>query len=90
MKGEEIFDKLVDIVEAQFGGTRETEGLRYSGKVVTRDSSLLDDLGADSLDNVEMLMEVEDAFDLSIPDEDAEKWKTLGDIVEYVEEQLKK
>jgi len=57
---------------------------------VVPEASFVDDLGADSLDNVEMLMEVEDAFDLSISDEDAGKWKTLGDIVEYVEEQLKK
>ncbi|MCK6439623.1 MAG: acyl carrier protein [Planctomycetes bacterium] len=52
-------------------------------------TSFVNDLGADSLDTVELVMEFEDAFDLSIPDEDAEKITTVGDAVKYVREKKK-
>lgn len=54
-----------------------------TGKV-TQTASFIDDLGADSLDIVELVMTMEEEFDLDIPDEDAEKMKTVGDVVKYI------
>ncbi len=51
---------------------------------VTPTASFIDDLGADSLDIVELVMTMEEEFDLDIPDEDAEKMKTVGDVVKYI------
>jgi len=51
---------------------------------VTPDANILDDLGADSLDVVEMVMAIEETFDIEIPDEDAEKMRTIGDVEIYV------
>lgn len=51
---------------------------------VTAAASFIDDLGADSLDIVELVMTMEEEFDLDIPDEDAEKMKTVGDVVKYI------
>ncbi len=61
-------------------------------KPVTLESSFINDLGADSLDIdiVELVMEFEDAFDMSIPDEDAEKIQTVGDAVNYIKERKQK
>ena len=53
---------------------------------VTDEANFIDDLGADSLDTVELVMEIEDAFDLSIPDDAAEKIQTVGDAIKYIEE----
>ena len=53
---------------------------------VTREASFTNDLGADSLDTVELIMELEKEFDMTIPDEDAEQIATVGDAVSYVEE----
>ena len=55
---------------------------------ITLDSRLSKDLEADSLDQVEVLMALEDEFDIEIPDEDAEKFVTVGDIVEYLEKHI--
>ena len=52
---------------------------------ITLDTSLTEDLEADSLDAVEVIMALEEEFDIEIPDEDAENFKTIGDIVEYIE-----
>lgn len=52
---------------------------------VTKTASFVDDLGADSLDIVELVMTMEEEFDLDIPDEDAEKIKTVGDVVSYIQ-----
>jgi len=52
---------------------------------LTRDTNFIQDLGADSLDTIEMIMEVEDEFDMNIPDEAAEKITTIGDAVAYIE-----
>ena len=56
---------------------------------VTSNASFVDDLGADSLDQVELIMAFEEAFDIEIPDEDAEKIKTVQDAVDYVEKNAK-
>jgi acyl carrier protein len=55
---------------------------------VTPEASFIDDLGADSLDIVELVMSMEEEFDLEIPDEDAEKIQTIGDAIAYLEERL--
>ena len=52
---------------------------------VTEDASFIDDLGADSLDTVELIMAFEEEFDVEIPDEDAQKIKTVKDVIEYIE-----
>ena len=54
---------------------------------VAMDTNLMKDLEADSLDAVEIIMAIEDEFDIEIPDEDAEKFQLVGDLVKYVEEQ---
>lgn len=53
---------------------------------ITRDASFTNDLGADSLDTVELIMEFEKEFDITIPDEDAEKISTVGDAVDYLQD----
>jgi len=60
------------------------EQLGVDADEVTEDASFIDDLGADSLDIVELVMAFEEEFDLEIPDEDAEKIRTVGDAVEYI------
>ncbi|KAA3596512.1 MAG: acyl carrier protein [Candidatus Scalindua sp. AMX11] len=57
-----------------------------SKEQVTLATSFVNDLGADSLDTVELVMEFEDAFNINIPDEEAEKIQTVGDAVKYIEE----
>lgn len=76
---EEILEKVVQIVSDQMGVDKAE---------ITPETSFVDDLNADSLDTVELVMELEDEFDMSIPDEEAEKIKTVGDAVSYVERQL--
>ncbi|NCN27983.1 acyl carrier protein [bacterium] len=60
------------------------EQLNVDVDAVTKDASFIEDLGADSLDIVELVMTMEEEFDLEIPDEDAEKIKSVGDVVSYV------
>jgi acyl carrier protein len=72
---QEVFDKVKAVVVDQLG-VSETE--------VTKEASFVDDLGADSLDTVELVMALEEAFDTEIPDEDAEKLGTVGNAVEYI------
>ncbi len=68
----------------------EFEEYAIKEKPVTLESSFVNDLGADSLDIVELVMELEDEFDVSIPDEDAEKMQTVGDAVKYINEHTQK
>ncbi len=76
----EIQAKVVEIIVDKLG-VKESE--------VTPEASFTNDLGADSLDTVELIMEVEKAFDLHIPDEDAEKITKVGDVISYIEEHKK-
>lgn len=57
-------------------------------RIITRQTSFVNDLEADSLDTAEFIMEFEDAFKINIPDEDAEKMKTVGDVVDYFEKHI--
>jgi acyl carrier protein len=70
-----IFEKVQEKVAEQLGVDAEE---------VTMESSFIDDLGADSLDIVELLMALEEEFDIEIPDEEAEKLSSVGDVVEYI------
>jgi acyl carrier protein len=65
------------------------EQLNVEEAEVTANASFVDDLGADSLDRVELIMAFEEAFDLEIPDEEAEKIKTVQDAVDYIEKNSK-
>ena len=65
------------------------EHLGVEAEKVTEGASFIDDLGADSLDIVELVMTMEEEFDLEIPDEAAEKIKTVGDVVTYVKSHSK-
>ena len=77
MEEEEVFEKVKNIIVEQLG-TAES--------AVTMEASFIDDLGADSLDIVELVMAIEEEFDIEIPDADAEKVVTVGDVVEYIKE----
>jgi len=63
---------------------RIADQLSIDEEEIKMDSSFADDLGADSLDIVELIMALEEEFDMEIPDEDAEKISTVGDVVEYI------
>ncbi len=63
--------------------------LQVEESAVVENASFVDDLGADSLDTVELVMDFEEKFGVEIPDEDAEKIRTVGDAIRYLEEKLK-
>jgi len=75
MNEAEVLAKVKSVVVEQLG-VSETE--------ISKEASFVDDLGADSLDTVELVMALEEAFSTEIPDEDAEKIKTIGDTVTYI------
>ena len=79
MSSEEIFEKIKNII---------VEQLQVSDTAITEESSFIDDLGADSLDLVELIMALEEEFGIEIPDADAEKVVTVGDVVNYIKENL--
>ena len=79
MNTEEVFEKVKNIIVEQLG-VAETS--------VEMESSFIDDLGADSLDIVELVMALEEEFDIEIPDADAEKVVTVGDVVDYIKENV--
>lgn len=81
MDRDQIFQGIKDIVVEQLA-VKENE--------VTPEATFVDDLGADSLDIVELVMALEEKFSLEISDEDAEKITTVGDAVDYIEEHLAK
>ena len=72
----EIFETVKKIVSEQLGVEEE---------IVNMESTFVDDLAADSLDIVELIMSIEEEFDIEISDEDAEKIVTVGDVVNYIE-----
>lgn len=71
-----MFEKVRDLI---------ADELDVDVEEVTREAKLADDLGADSLDAVELIMAIEDEFDIEVSDEEAQKFKTVGQIVEYIE-----
>ena len=71
-----MLEKIKSIVADQLGVDEDQ---------VTEDASFIDDLGAGSLDTVELIMAFEEEFDVEIPDEDAQKIKTVKDVIEYIE-----
>jgi acyl carrier protein len=77
VENEEIFDKVRDVIVDQ---------LNVDEAEVTEEASFVDDLGADSLDIVELVMALEEQFGISIPDEEAENIKSVGDAVSYISE----
>jgi len=78
---QEIEDKVFTIVSEQMGVDKAE---------ISRETSFVNDLNADSLDTVELVMEFEDEFEMSIPDEEAEKIKTVGQAIDYIAEHLNK
>jgi acyl carrier protein len=72
-----VQEKVIEIVCDQLGVSKDK---------VTPETSFINDLGADSLDTVELVMEFEEEFDINIPDEDAEKIQTVGDAIKYIQD----
>ena len=79
MKMEEVQSKLKEIVMDRLNAEEDQ---------IKPEASFVEDLGADSLDIVELIMGIEEEFDIEIPDEDAEKLKTVGEAMEYVKTKL--
>lgn len=79
MSSEKVFDKIKEIIVEQLGVAENS---------VTEEASFIDDLGADSLDIVELIMALEEEFDIEIPDTDAEKIVTVGDVVDYIKDNV--
>lgn len=75
-----VEERVIEIVSEQMGVAKDQ---------VTKDTSFVNDLGADSLDTVELVMEFEEEFDITIPDEEAEKIQTVGQAIQYIEEHSK-
>jgi acyl carrier protein len=77
--GTELEERISEMIIEQLGGTKEE---------MVPEASFVDDLGADSLDIVELVMAMEETFDIEIPDDDAEKIQTIGDAVAYLRHRL--
>jgi len=75
-----VEQRVIDIVAEQLGVDKEK---------ITRETSFVNDLGADSLDTVELVMELEEEFDTNIPDDEAEKIQTVGQAIDYIDEHAK-
>ena len=76
-----VEDKVREIIVEQLG---------VSADEVVAEASFIDDLGADSLDIVELVMAIEEEFDIEVPDEEAERMQNIGDVIAYVEEKSSK
>ncbi|HUB67681.1 MAG TPA: acyl carrier protein [Candidatus Methylacidiphilales bacterium] len=81
MAEKSIEDKVKDIIVEQLGVNPEQ---------VTPQAKFIEDLGADSLDTVELVMAFEEEFNVEVPDEEAEKLQTVGDVVKYIEDKASK
>lgn len=79
MENDEIFEKVKKIIVEQLSVAEDS---------VTKEASFIDDLGADSLDIVELIMALEEEFDTEIPDTDSEKISTVNDAIEYIKERI--
>lgn len=75
----DLDDKVIDIIVEELGVERNK---------VNKDASFMEDLGADSLDTVELVMAFEKEFDVDIPDEEAEKLRTVGDALDYLHQKM--
>ena len=75
----DLEQRVADIIVEQLGATKEE---------IVPEASFIDDLGADSLDIVELVMAMEEQFDIEIPDDDAEKIQTIGDVIAYLKDRL--
>lgn len=74
-----VFEKIKEILASQ---------LDVDAEEMSPDTKIAEDLGADSLDVVELLMAIEEEFDVEIPDEEIEKLKTVGDVAEYIQNNM--
>ena len=72
-----VLEKVKAILSEQFDVAEDT---------ITPETNIVDDLGADSLDVVDLLMSIEDEFEIEVPDDDVEKLRTVGDVVKYIED----
>ena len=79
MDMKQLEEKVKDIIVEELGVERDK---------LTSDASFMEDLGADSLDTVELVMAFEKEFDIDIPDEDAEKLRTVGDAIKYLNDKV--
>jgi len=75
-----VEERVIEIVSEQMGVAKDQ---------INRETSFVNDLGADSLDTVELVMEFEEEFDITIPDEEAEKIQTVGQAIQYIEDHTK-
>lgn len=76
-----VEERVIEIVSENLGVNKEQ---------ITRSTAFIEDLGADSLDIVELVMELEEDFDITIPDDQAEKIKTVGEAIDYIEREQSK
>ena len=74
-----VFEKVKAILSEQFDVEEDS---------ITQETSMVEDLGADSLDVVDLLMSLEDEFEIEVPDEEIENIKTVGELVKYIEENV--
>ncbi|WP_337174632.1 acyl carrier protein [Paludisphaera sp.] len=72
-----VEERVIEIVSEQMGVSKDQ---------VSKETSFVNDLGADSLDTVELVMEFEEEFDINIPDDEAEKIQTVGQAIDYIEQ----
>ncbi len=79
MSSEEVFERVKGIIVEQLG---------VADTAVTMEASFIDDLGADSLDIVELIMALEEEFEIEIPDADAEKVVSVQDVVDYIKDHI--
>jgi acyl carrier protein len=79
MSEEEIFEKVKEVIVEQLGVDEE---------IIKMDATFVEDLSADSLDIVELIMDIEEKFEIEIPDSDAEKMVTVSDVVDYIKSKI--